>query len=730
MNNKAQHILVIGGVAGGASAAARVRRHSESAQITIIERSEDVSFANCGLPYYIGGEITERSRLAVQTPESLKTLLNLNVLTRTEAISINRTEKMIKVKSVDGKVSENISYNQLILAPGASPIRPPLEGINDERILALRNLQDMDQIKLAASETKSVLIVGAGFIGLEMAEQLQRLGMSVSIVELQPQILPQLDAEMVRTLETEIQEQGIELTLGNGIEGFESQPDGVIAHLASGKTKKAGLVVLSIGVRPESGLAKDAGLKLGSRGHIVVNKFQQTSDPNIYAVGDVCETFDPILEKQTAIPLGGPANRQGRTAADHIFLGEQALPYSGSIGTAIVRVFDLVAGIAGYNEKRLVAEKVPYEKVTITGNQHAGYYPGAVNITLKLLWSPHSGKLLGVQSIGADGVDKRLDVIATALKGNLTIDDLAHLELAYAPPFGNAKDPINIAGFAACNIRDGFLIPEYSLPDENQQIIDVRPAEIAQLRPVPGALNIPFGQLRLRLGEIDKERRVYTICQLGKTSYFASRVLQLNGYDARSIIGGVAVQLPAEPVTDGADTEAKPVESSPATTTSETVEKLDCTGLACPGPIMRVKEAVENLESGCVLEVRASDRGFRRDLPAFCTVNGHDFLGATTESGITIGRLKKKSGAISQTEKTSNNDVSLVVFSQEMDKALAALVIANGAIAMGGQATIFFTFWGLNVLRKHEAPQIKGKTLMDKLFSFMLPQGVNRFDYP
>ena len=543
MKTTPETLLIIGGVAGGASAAARARRHSETAHIIVLERGPDVSFANCGLPYHIGGDIPDRADLAVQTPESLRSLLNLDVRTLTEAIAIDRTNKQVRVRSLADGGEAVIAYDKLILAPGASPLRPPLPGIDSPLVHTLRNLQDMDRIKAAAATVNHVAIIGAGFIGLEMAEQLHAIGKQVSVIELQPQVLPQLDAEMVRPLENTLREKGVELILGDGIDGFETTPDGISAKLKSGRNLATGLVILSIGVRPESGLAKDAGIDLGPRGHIKVDAFQLTSDPDIYAVGDVCETEDPILGKRTAIPLGGPANRQGRTAADHMFLGEKALPYPGSIGTAIVRVFDHAAGIAGYSETRLKMEGVAYQTVTVNGSSHASYFPGAETITLKLLWSPEDGRVLGAQASGKDGVDKRLDVIATALRGRLTIDDLAHLELAYAPPFGNAKDVINVAGFAAGNMRDGLLVPVPDLKSAGTQIVDVRPAAVAGKRPVPGAKNIPLAELRSRLGELDRSQPVFTICQMGKTSYFAARILANNGFDARSILGGAHHQM-------------------------------------------------------------------------------------------------------------------------------------------------------------------------------------------
>jgi NADPH-dependent 2,4-dienoyl-CoA reductase/sulfur reductase-like enzyme/rhodanese-related sulfurtransferase len=545
MSNQTPTIVIIGGVAGGASAAARARRHSETAKIIVIERGPDVSFANCGLPYHIGGEIADRAELAIQTPQSLRALLNLEVRTLHEATAVDPAEKTVRVRhAVDGAEAV-ISYDKLVLAPGASPLRPPLPGIDNPRVLTLRNLQDMDRIKAAATTAEHVTIIGAGFIGLEMAEQLHRLGRRVSVVEMQAQVLPQLDPEMARPLADALRREQVELILGDAIQGFADAGTRVAATLQSGRTLETDLVILSIGVRPESELAKAAGLDVGARGHIRVDAYQRTSDPDIYAVGDVCETADPILGGRAAIPLGGPANRQGRTAADHLFLGDQALPYPGSIGTSIVRVFDHAAGIAGYSEARLRREGVAYQAVTVNGPSHASYFPGANTITLKLLWSPENGRLLGAQACGIDGVDKRLDVIATALHGRMTIDDLAHLELSYAPPFGNAKDVINVAGFAAGNIRDGMLVPVASLAEAGPQIVDVRPAAVAAARPVAGARSIPLPELRGRLGELDRNEPVFTICQMGKTSYFAARILANHGFDARSILGGAHHQPPA-----------------------------------------------------------------------------------------------------------------------------------------------------------------------------------------
>lgn len=732
MNNQTnpsnrKRVVIIGGVAGGASAAARLRRLDENAEIILLERGPDVSFANCGLPYHIGGEITDRSKLAVQTPDSLRQQLAIDVRANTEAVSINREAKTVTIRATGGDATEALPYDKLILSPGASPLRPPLKGIDLPGIYTLRNLQDMDRIKAASQNAESILVIGAGFIGLEMAEQFIELGKKVQLVELVEQVLPQMDAEMTRAVEQELLDRGVDLILGDGIEGFaEAEGNRVLASLKSGRSIAADMVILSIGVRPENGLAKEAGLELGERGHIKANAHLQTSDPDIYAVGDACETNDPILGGPAAIPLGGPANRQGRSAADHIVMGDQARPYPGSIGTAIVRVFDVAAGVTGHNEKRLKQLGVDYEKTIVTDFNHAGYFPGATHLTVKILWDKASCRLLGGQVNGIEGVDKRLDILATAIKGKLTVDDLEHLELAYAPPFGSAKDPVNTAGFSANNIRTGLNNPVYDLPKEsdNVQLVDVRPTEMASVKPIPGAINIPYPQLRDRLGELDKTKPIVTTCALGKMSYFASRILQQHGFNVRSHIGGWKVAAPTKASTN---TPEAPVDKSPSP--EEKIVRLDATGLACPGPILRVKDAAKALQPGQILEISASDSGFVNDFTAFCEANNYECIEVGKDKGIVKGRLRKKESTMTSANEItggpprSNNDATLVVFSDQLDKALAAFVIANGAIAMGGQATLFFTFWGLNVIRKDLSPTVAGKTLMDKMFGRMLPRG-------
>ena len=539
-------LVIIGGVAAGASVAARARRLSESAQITLIERGPDVSFANCGLPYHIGGEIPDRAALAVQTPQSLKAMLDIDVRTGTEAVAIDRSGKRVQLRTLATGEETWLPYDKLVLAPGASPLRPPLPGIDHPRVHTLRSLQDMDRLKAASADARRVVVIGAGFIGLEMVEQFIHLKKEVALVELLDQLLPPLDKPMTLLMEDELKRHGVELHLGDAIAGFAPACGALACQLKSGRSLPADLVVLAIGVRPETALAKATGLALGPRGHIRTDAFLRTDDPDIYAAGDAAEIRDFVTDEPTAVPLGGPANRQGRAIADHIFRPASARPIPGALGTAIVRAFTVTAGLTGWSEKRLRAAGRTYRTVTVNGNHHADYYPGAQPIILKLLWDPADGRILGAQASGLAGIDKRLDTLATAIAGHLTIDDLAQLELSYAPPFGSAKDLVNLAGMAACNARDGLVDPIDTLPDDPAvQIVDVRPAPLAQKHPIPrpGVINIPLAALRQRAGELDPTRPVVTVCALGKSSYFAARILSQLGFSVRAQTGGLRAIL-------------------------------------------------------------------------------------------------------------------------------------------------------------------------------------------
>jgi NADPH-dependent 2,4-dienoyl-CoA reductase/sulfur reductase-like enzyme/rhodanese-related sulfurtransferase len=536
-------LLIVGGVAGGASAAARARRLSEEADIIVFERGPDVSFANCGLPYYLGGEISERDKLLVVTPERLRTRFKLDVRVRTSVEAIDRAAKKVRVRDLASGQESEESYDKLILAPGAAPIRPPLPGSDLPGIFTLRNLQDMDRIKAKLDQgVRQAVVVGAGFIGLELVENLVRRGITTTVVELQDQVLPPFDKEMTTPIAQELKSKGVSLLLGQSAEAFEQGPDGLTVRLKSGQRLPAQLVVLGVGVRPENKLAVAAGLEVGPRGGIRVNEHLQTTDPDIYAVGDAIEVKDFVTGEPTQVPLAGPANRQGRIAADHIF--GRAARYRGTQGTAIVRVFERTAALTGASEKVLKRANRPYRKVYVHPTHHAGYYPGAEAMTLKLLFDPETGKVLGAQAVGGAGVDKRTDVLAVAIQAGMTVFDLEEMELAYSPQYGSAKDPINMAGFVA----GGLLRGEHPQVDveavlavpaaRHPFVVDVRTPQEFGGGHLPEAVNIPVDELRSRLGELPHDQEIAVYCQVGQRGYLATRILRQAGFDAANVGGG------------------------------------------------------------------------------------------------------------------------------------------------------------------------------------------------
>lgn len=543
----AKRLVIVGGVAGGASAAARARRLSEEAEIIVFERGPDVSFANCGLPYHVGGEIPTRADLLVQTPQSLRARFNLDVRVRTEVIAIDRAARKVKVRDLaDGREYEQ-AYDALILATGASPLLPPIPGIDRPGHFAVRNVPDVDSILgwIQTRPARRAVVVGGGYIGLEMAEQLHRRGLSVALVEALPQVMAPLDPEMAAWLHQELRAQGVDLRLNDAVAAFEAPraeeaAQASVVVLKSGARLPADLVILGLGVKPEAKLAREAGLEIGALGGVRVNEEMQTSDAHIWAVGDVVEVRDAVTGAWSLIPLAGPANRQGRLAADHI-LGQPAA-YQGTLGTAMLRVFTLAAGCTGASEKALKKAGIRCQAVHLHPGSHAGYYPGASPIALKILFCPDTGRLLGAQAVGLDGVDKRIDVLATALKAGMTVRDLAELELAYAPPFGSAKDPVNLAGMAATNILDGQVsVAQWhelaSLDPRQTVVVDVRTDEERQRGFIPGSIHLPLHQLRARFAELPPDRELIVACQSGQRSYFASRFLSQRGYRVRNLTG-------------------------------------------------------------------------------------------------------------------------------------------------------------------------------------------------
>ena len=536
-------LLIVGGVAGGASAAARSRRLSEDAHIVLFERGPDVSFANCGLPYYVGGEIAERDKLLVTTPERLRSRFKLDVRTRSSVEAIDRTAKKVRVRDLTSGREYEETYDKLILAPGAAPLRPPIPGIDLPGIFTLRNLQDVDRIKERVDQgVKQVVVVGAGFIGLELVENFVKRGIATTVVELQDQVLPPFDKEMTTPIVETLLAKGVTVLLGQSADGFEEAPDGLVVRLKSSQRLPAQLVILGVGVRPENKLAVDAGLEVGPRGGIRVNEFLQTSDPDIYAVGDAIEVKDVVSGDPTQVPLAGPANRQGRIAADNIF--GRSVRYRGTQGTAIVGVFDRTAAMTGASEKALRRANRPFRKVYVHPTHHAGYYPGAEQMTLKLLFDPQSGRVLGAQAVGGAGVDKRIDVLAVAIQAGMTVFDLEEMELAYAPQYGSAKDPINMAGFVAGGMLRGEH-PQVDVEavlaapsDQRPFVVDVRTPQEFSADHIAGAMNVPVDDLRSRLEEIPRDREIAVYCQVGQRGYLATRILRQRGFTASNIGGG------------------------------------------------------------------------------------------------------------------------------------------------------------------------------------------------
>ena len=715
--------VIIGGVAGGATAAARLRRQDENCDIVLIEKGKHISYANCGLPYYIGGVITDRDRLFVQTPEAFSRRFRIDVRTENEAMSINTEAKVVIIKDKEhGTYSE--SYDKLLLAPGSSPVRPPLPGIDSEGIFTLRNVADTDRIKdfIDNHPKGRSIIVGGGFIGLEMAENLVHAGWSVSVVEMGEQVLAPIDYSMASFVHQELADHGVRLHLGKAVQSFEKIGEAINAMLSDGQRLTADMVLLSIGVRPNTQLAKDAGLSLGKRG-ISVNKYMQTSDADIYAVGDAVEYAHPITGEPWLNLLAGPANRQARVAADNLAKGNVET-YEGSVGTAVAKVFSLTVASTGLPAKQLKQRGIAYASSTTTSASHASYYPGSFPLTTKLTFDPKTGQLYGAQCIGHDGADKRIDQLALIVKRKGTIADLIALEQAYAPPFSSAKDPIAIAGYVAGNIINGSMPVIYwrELRDTDRKtitIIDTRTKEEYALDAIDGAINIPLDDLRERIEEIPHDKPIVLYCAVGLRGYLAQRILLGHGFtDVRNLSGGYKLYASATRTSwSTSTTEDQPkAKAAPAT-----MLRLDACGLSCPGPIIKLKETIDSMAEGSQVEVTATDPGFPRDAKAWCKSTGNSFISASEEGGLHKVVISKGGTPPAPPQATApQRNKTLIMFSDDLDRAIATFVLANGAAATGTKVSIFFTFWGLNVIKKEHKPRLK-KDFFGKMFSWMLP---------
>lgn len=732
--------VIIGGVAGGATAAARLRRKDESMEIVLLERGEYISYANCGLPYHVGDVIKNRESLLLQTPEAMKKKFNVDVRVQNEAVKINPENQTVTIKDLkEGREYEE-SYDYLVIATGSSPVVPPIPGIDGPDIYTLWTVPDTDRIKkvIETKKPKTAAVIGGGFIGLEMAENLHRAGLEVSIVEMQDQVMAPLDFEMAQLLHENIEMNGVSLILGDGVASFEHKGGKTSITLNSGKELQTDMVLLSIGVRPNSELAGEAGLKLNGRGGILVDEMLRTSEENIYAVGDVIEVENYVLKEPAMIPLAGPANKQGRICADNIAGGQRK--YKGTLGTSVAQVFDLTAAAAGVNEKTLIRKgKVrgkDYETVLINQKSHAGYYPGAVPVTLKLLFDL-DGNILGAQAVGQEGVDKRIDVLAGAMRSGNTIYDLEELELAYAPPYSSAKDPVNMLGFTAENVLEKMVsfMSCRELDDrietegweKDLTILDVTEEMERMVFHIPGSVHIPLGQLRQRMSELPKDRLIVTYCAIGVRSYNAARILMQNGFsDVKVLEGGTSFYQSmhykdSRPSACREEKQPKAAEAEP-----KEVRLVDCCGLQCPGPIMKVHETLESMEDGETVKVAATDMGFPRDIESWCQRTGNTLVKKERDGKQNVVFIKKgKEGqelCAAAADTNGGQGKTMVVFSGDMDKALASFIIANGAAAMGRPVTMFFTFWGLNILRKPEKQHVK-KSAVEKMFGAMMPRG-------
>lgn len=722
--------LIIGGVAGGATVAARLRRMDEKANIILFERGKYVSYANCGLPYYIGDTINNREKLFVQTAKGFTDRFRIDIRTEQEVTAIRPDKKEVEIKNLSTGETYTETYDKLVLSPGAEPLRPGIEGIGSKKIFTLRNVPDTDTIKnyVNTENPKRAIVVGGGFIGLEMAENLHDLGIQVDVVEMANQVMAPLDFSMAAIVHRQLTDKGVGLHLEDGVSRFEEKDGGVTVHLRSGKQIATDMVLLSIGVRPETKLAKDAGLAIGERGGIAVNDYMQTSDADIYALGDAVEVRHLVTGQPALIPLAGPANKQGRIVADNIVFGNKK-KYPGSIGTSIAKVFDLTVAAAGANAKLLQQNNIPYISSYTHGASHAGYYPGAVPLSIKILFAPENGKLLGAQIVGFNGVDKRIEMLAQVIQRGGTVHDLAELEHAYAPPYSSAKDPVNMAGFVAENIlnKKSRIIQWRELAELPADTIriDVRTHDEYKLGTIPGFINIPVDELREHLDELPKEKPIVVTCAVGLRGYLTYRILVQNGFKhVRNLSGGYKTwSVATAPIKEIVSHKPEIPESTSYGNSDSQINllKVDACGLMCPGPVMQLKKNYEALKIGEQLQITATDQAFGKDVTSWCKMTGAELVALENKNGVVAATIRKQEKTAScEISRNNADNKTLIVFSDDLDKALASFVIANGAASTGKKVTMFFTFWGLNVIKKQHKPTVT-KDIFGKMFGWMLP---------
>ena len=722
--------LIIGGVAGGATVATRLRRMDEKANIILFERGKYVSYANCGLPYYIGDTINNREKLFVQTAKGFTDRFRIDIRTEQEVTAIRPDKKEVEIKNLSTGETYTETYDKLVLSPGAEPLRPGIEGIGSKKIFTLGTVPDTDTIKnyVNTENPKRAIVVGGGFIGLEMAENLHDLGIQVDVVEMANQVMAPLDFSMAAIVHRQLTDKGVGLHLEDGVSRFEEKDGGVTVHLRSGKQIATDMVLLSIGVRPETKLAKDAGLAIGERGGITVNDYMQTSDADIYALGDAVEVRHLVTGQPALIPLAGPANKQGRIVADNIVFGNKE-KYPGSIGTSIAKVFDLTVAAAGANAKLLQRNNIPYISSYTHGASHAGYYPGAVPLSIKILFAPENGKLLGAQIVGFNGVDKRIEMLAQVIQRGGTVHDLTELEHAYAPPYSSAKDPVNMAGFVAENIlnKKSRIIQWRELAELPADTIriDVRTHDEYKLGTIPGFINIPVDELREHLDELPKEKPIVVTCAVGLRGYLAYRILVQNGFKhVRNLSGGYKTwSVATAPIKEIVSHKPEIPESTSYGNSDSQINllKVDACGLMCPGPVMQLKKNYEALKIGEQLQITATDQAFGKDVTSWCKMTGAELVALENKNGVVAATIRKQEKTAScEISRNNADNKTLIVFSDDLDKALASFVIANGAASTGKKVTMFFTFWGLNVIKKQHKPTVT-KDIFGKMFGWMLP---------
>lgn len=736
-----ERIIIVGGVAGGASVATRLRRLNEDAAITMYEAGPYISFANCGLPYYVGQTIPDRENLFVSTPEDMRDDFNIDVQVNSKVTAINPAAKTITVQTTNGTKTD--SYDKLILSIGASPVVPHFPGLAEaDNVFTVRTVPDVDKITayIKQHSPKHATVVGGGFIGLEMVENLRERGLNVTLVEATPQVMPNLDFEMAQFLHEHLALNNVDVRLNTKLEAFAD--NGHTLQLAGGEHLETDLVILAIGVKPNSQLAQDAGINTNERGFISVNKHFETNLPDVYAIGDVISVENAITKQTVSIPLAGPANRQGRYLADYLAGFDRQNP--AVLGTSVAKVFALTTASTGANERQLKAANIDYQVIHLHPNSSAGYYPGAAPIELKVLFAP-DGDILGAQAVGTKGVAKRIDIISTAIRFHAKVAELADIEVAYAPPYASAKDPVNFAGYMAGDLQDNLVATIQwnevdALLANGAYFLDVRnPDELLAEPALDNAVNIPRSKIRDHLSELPKDQPIYVYCAAGLRGYNVVRILVQHGFEAINLDGGLKTYRTAKyqlsrpekaPIKSAV---TKTVES--ATAQSADQVELDACGLQCPGPILKVKNAMQELNDGQQLKVTASDFGFYKDIGAWAKATNNTILSNEIQGDKVVATVQKGLGTATcptdgpktepaATVKTSEEGTTIVVFDGDFDKAIASLIIAQGAAAMGQPVTMFFTFWGLNVIKKSGVKLHKKG--FAKMFDMALPHGAQK----